>query len=162
MYTVIVVTLSAVWNTELCSEESVHDMWLPQNWYFFFFFMLMLHIVNSCTLCTCISESESLHADVREGRLTSSSDDRKFGSDREERNPPSNGQWQACKHACTHTHTHAHTCTHTLTLILSLYVMFTCMLIFWISADFERDGRSVRWKFGECEWDLHISWLTVS
>ena len=36
-------------------------------------------------------ESESLHADVREGRLASNADDRKFDSDREERNPPSNG-----------------------------------------------------------------------
>ena len=50
-------------------------------------------------ICTCIwiSESESLHADVREGRLTSSSEDRKF-EDREERNPPSNGQWHPPAH----------------------------------------------------------------
>ena len=40
-----------------------------------------------------VSESESLHADIREGRLvSSSSDEKKFGSEGEERNPPSNGQ----------------------------------------------------------------------
>ena len=40
-----------------------------------------------------VLESENLHTDVREGRLVnSSSDDKKFGSEGEERNPPSNGQ----------------------------------------------------------------------
>lgn len=39
-----------------------------------------------------VLESESLHADVREGRLTNSSEDRKFDSDREEKNPPSSGE----------------------------------------------------------------------
>ena len=36
-------------------------------------------------------ESENLHADVREGRLSTSSDDKRFDSDREEKNPPSTG-----------------------------------------------------------------------
>ena len=78
--------------------------------------LFILMIIVTCTylynVIVCISESESLHADVREGRLISSADDRKFGPDREERNPPSNGKFL--------THTDRHTNVITVCIILAI------------------------------------------
>ena len=50
---------------------------------------------SQLSTCHCVvshaAESESLHADVREGRLSSNSEERRFDSEPEGRNPPSNG-----------------------------------------------------------------------
>ena len=78
---------------------------------------------------------------MREGRLASNADDRRFDSDREDRNPPSNGQLH------THTHTHVWLLATLLIEVNHLFVLHAVLIMRGMDALSDENSVIVNWMW---------------